>query len=385
MKVLSYLNVSNFENISSDSGYIFNYLLAKEFIKNNNEFAIILPKELKNTEQLEKCKIYYAQIGTTKYQSRFNFVWEEILKNILDFKPDVILLNQCELTAAIKALLITNNLNNIKIVTYCHYPALQVDENNKAIIDYTLNDSYIGETITFSILAAINVADVFITQSNFAKNLIKDYAKQHKFRLNKEIQIIPPPYDPFLYNRFNVKADKSNIIIYNHRLYYSYGTDKLLEIIDYNKEKFFYVLNPMSNRSKQRESLNNTPSFYVKKLDMLKNVKVINGSIREVYKSAILQSKVGLACYRKACVWSMSAVDCICLNVPVIAPDFAAYKEFIPKFLRFRTIEEAKLLINKLINDKDFYFYSIKKSRLILKRLSPNAIYKKLFKLIIGD
>ena len=32
MKILSYLNVSNVDDIESDSGYIFNYTIAAEFL-----------------------------------------------------------------------------------------------------------------------------------------------------------------------------------------------------------------------------------------------------------------------------------------------------------------------------------------------------------------
>lgn len=384
MKILSFLNVSNFEDINSDSGYIFNSLLSNEFIREGNEFGIILPIGLKNLDKFKGCQIYHANIGITKYESRFNFVWKDILKIILDFNPQVIFLNQCELTAALKALLVTNNLNNIKVATYCHYPTIHVGQRNKAIIDYTLNNNNIGEAISFSVLAAVNIADVFIIQSEFARNLIKDYAKAHNFLLRKKIHIVPPPYDPFLYKKLEKKEKNSNIVIYNHRLYKSYGTDKLFEIIKNNPANIFYVLNPMSNRSQQRKNLNDSPSENIEKLNKISNVKIIDGSDRNAYKSALSQGKVAIACHRKACVWSMSAIDCLSLNVPVIAPDFAVYKEIIPKFLRFKTIKESKILINKLLIDKNFNLYAVKQSRLILKKLSPSVISKKILKLLLG-
>ena len=75
------------------------------------------------------------------------FPWDEMYRIILDFAPDVIFINQCELTSSIKALLIENNLSKIKLVTYCHYPALHINEIGNSVIDYTLNDSNIGQPI----------------------------------------------------------------------------------------------------------------------------------------------------------------------------------------------------------------------------------------------
>ena len=385
MKILSIANISNFDDINSDSGYIFNYLLANEFIKDNNEFAIVLPVGLNNVENFKDCKIYYSDIGTTKYSSRFAFNWDSFAEIINEYNPDLIFLNQCELTSAIKALLISNKNYKTKILTYCHYPALHVDESQKSILDYSLNNEGLCETIIYNILTAVNVADFFVTQSNFAKNLLMDYAAQHNVELRKEIHIITPPLDPTFYNKKERDFSSGNNIVYNHRLYQSYGTEFLTSLIKSNSAKQFLVLDPMSNRAKNRTQFNNTPFEFVQSLKSLDNVKVFNGSeSRLKYKEYIENGDIAVGCYRKACVWSMAAVDCLSVGIPVVAPNFAAYPEFIPDYLRFNSLEEANRIIDKLFKDKDFYKKAVIDSRKVLDDLHPNRIHQKFKEMILG-
>ncbi len=385
MKILSIANISNFDDIKSDSGYIFNYLLANEFIRDNNEFAIVLPVGLNNVENFKNCKIYYSDIGTTKYSSRFAFNWDSFANIINEYEPDLIFLNQCELTSAIKALLISNKNYKTKILTYCHYPALHVDENQKSILDYSLNNEGLGETIIYNILTAINIADFFVTQSNFAKILLTDYAGQHNIELRKEIHIIPPPLDPTFYNNKERDFASGSNIVYNHRLYQSYGTEFLTSLIESNCDKQFLVSDPMPNRAKNRTHFNNTPSEFVQSLKTFQNVEVFNGSeSRLKYKQYLSEGDIAVACYRKACVWSMAAVDCLCVGIPVVAPNFAAYTEFIPDYLRFNSLEEANKIIDKLFKDKDFYKKAVFESRKVLDSLHPNRIYQKFKEKILG-
>lgn len=380
MRVLSVLNVSNFEDINSDSGFIFNYLLANEIVKDNNEFAIVLPYGISGTEKFENGKIFYAEMGKTKYESRFCFDYQSLKKTLLDYQPDYIFLNQCELATSIKALLISNSLNNIKIVSYCHYPAIHLDEQNNTIFDYSLNDSGLCEAIIFDIFNSINNSDAFVIQSDFAKKLLLNMANKYNIKLNKEIHVISPPYDPCMYQDVNLNEIlKNNNIIYNHRLYKSYGTDKLLEIIECNQDKNFLVTNPMTNRSKERAKFNHTPQEYAENLSKFNNVTLVDGSeSRLKYKEYLQKGRVAIAPSRKACVWSMSAIDSICIGIPVIAPNYASYVEFIPDYLRFETIEEADHLIKRLFEDTRFFEKAVFDSRKVLAKLSPRTTYCKI-------
>lgn len=387
MKVLSIINISNYEDILSDSGFIFNYILASMFVKDKSEYAIVLPSQVKSCEKFANCKIYYSDIGTTKYESRFCFNWNNFKKIILDFEPDLIFLNQCELTAALKGLLISIKKENIKILTYCHYPALHIDENNNPILDTSLNNNNLGQNIIFNILSAVNIADIFVIQSQFAKNLLFNYAKKHNFNFNKNINVIPPPLDEALYNPKPIGLKKYGkeefLAVYNHRLYKTYGADFIIKLIQNNPQNKFIVCNPMANRSKERNNYNSTPVENYEKLVSMQNVIGVNGSeSREKYKECLQYGQVGIGCYRKACVWSMSVIDCFCVGIPVIAPNFAAYVEFVPEFLRFNNIQEASQLLQKLSSDKNFYKQAIKESREILKKLTPSHIYSQFKKLI---
>lgn len=380
MKILSVLNVSNFEDINSDSGFIFNYLLANEIVKDNNEFAIVLPHGTAKIEKFVKSKIFYATMGKTKYESRFCFDYQNFKKILLDYQPDYIFLNQCELATSIRALLISNCLNNIKIISYCHYPAIHLDEQNNTIFDSSLNDCNLCEAIIFDIFNSINNSDIFAIQSNFAKELLLNMASKYNIALNKEIHVIPPPYDSYMYQDINMdNVLNNNNIIYNHRLYKSYGTDKLLEIIESNQNKKFLVTNPMTNRSKERARFNRTPQEYAENLLKYRNVTIVNGSeSRHKYKEYLQKGRIAIAPSRKACVWSMSAIDNICIGIPVIAPNYASYVEFIPDYLRFETIKEANILIKKLFEDDVFLEKAICDSRKILVDISPSVIYYKL-------
>lgn len=385
MRILSFVNISNFEDINSDSGYIFNYLLAEQFIKDGNEFAVIIPSKLKCEEKFKQCKVYQSDIGVNKYSSRFSFNWNALLEIIKDFSPNLIFLNQCELTSALKALLVSNKLNDIKILTYCHYPSLHVDSEGKAMLDYSLNNFGLGQSIVFNILSAVNVADYFVIQSDFAKKLLLDYANQHNFNLEKEIHVIPPPLDEFLLNKKPKRFSQKPNIIYNHRLYKSYGTDFLVSLVK-DLHCNFYILDPMHNRGKERSYFNSSPNEYSELLKSFDNVKVFNGSeSRSKYKKYLKQGNIAVGCYRKACVWSMAVVDCLCIGIPVIAPNFAAYPEFIPSILTFNNKEEAEDLIKKLSSDKEFYEYAVACSREILTNLMPKNIYKKFINLFGGD
>lgn len=380
MKILSIINISNFEDINSDSGFIFNYLLSKEILKDNNEFGIVLPYGVGGIENFKNAKVFYAEMGKTKYESRFCFDYPRLKEILLEYKPDYIFLNQCELAASVRAMLISNFLNNIKIISYCHYPAIHVDEYDKPIFDYSLNDYNLCESIIFDIFNSINISDVFIIQSNFAKKLLLEMASNYNIKLNKSIYVIPPPYDPYMYEEVNISETlKKDNIIYNHRLYKSYGTDKLLEIIEENQNNKFIVTNPMSNRSKNREKFNNTPQEFVEILSKYNNVTLVDGSkSRKQYKEYILKGRIAIAPARSACVWSMAAIDSICVGMPVIAPNYASYVEFIPSYLRFDTLTEANRLIGKLLTDKTFFEKAIMDSRKILTSISPFATYNKL-------
>ncbi len=70
----------------------------------------------------------------------------------------------------------------------------------------------------------------------------------------------------------------------------------------------------------------------------------------------------------------MSCIDSLGMGVPVIAPDVAWFSEFIPKDLRYSSIDEAMDIIDKLINDSDFWRKKSAQANKLISSLSPESI-----------
>lgn len=382
MKILSYLNISNVNDIECDSGYIFNYTLYNSFVKDKIDFKVILPEELKEQKiRFLNKDVFFTNMGKTKYKTRYFFPWDEMYRIILDFAPDVIFINQCELTSSIKALLIENNLSKIKLVTYCHYPALHINEVGNSVIDYTLNDSNIGQSIVYNILSAINIADVFVIQSSFAKTMLLNFANFHNFILSKDIFVFPPPYDANII-KDDIEPVKTDKILYNHRLYESYGASKFVDFVQANPDLNFIVTDPMCHRDDLRKKFNSSPEKNREILKKQNNVKLCNGNIRSQYIKLIDKSRLAIAPFRTACVWSMSIIDCYCRGIPVIGPNIAAFPELIPSFLLYSSPLEERALIERLLYDDNFWIESVYECRKILKEVEPNNIVKKILALL---
>ena len=111
MKILSYLNVSNVDDIECDSGYIFNYTIASELSSRGVRVDIIFPSELRGRiNKISSDSQHFVEMGHTKYEVRYHFSWNELKRLIELLQPDVIFLNQAELTAHMKALLVEMGL-----------------------------------------------------------------------------------------------------------------------------------------------------------------------------------------------------------------------------------------------------------------------------------
>lgn len=387
MKILSVINISNPDDLQCDSGVIFQKILANEFIKMKNISYTILGPDSQSFKSIEfsGCRKQVAKLGNTRYESRFSFDWTTVKEIIEEEKPDIIFNNQVELTSAIRSLLVTLNNTYTRIVTYCHYPAIwAINSNQSPVADGSLNHNNLGIPIIFSIISALLTADIFITQSHFSKYLLTQTALYYRLQLPKEIVIIAPPADPSLSKRKLESAPKNRQILYNHRLYESYGTNEFLQFIRQAKALDFELIisDPMPSRSKERLSLNNTPSYFRNTLNDLSFAKVINGNIpRDKYAEVIENSRLAFASMRKACVWSMAAIDCMDIGVPVLAPRYAAYPEFIPDELLFDTKEEAYSLAEKLLNEDGFWHHCSKRCQTITQSFSSSVIANRFYEL----
>ena len=338
---------------------------------------MIIPKLLEGKAlrfNLEKC--FYVDMGVTKYEARYRFDWSNVEKIIHETKPDIVFNNQVELSSAFRALLDKNNFD-AKLFTYCHYPAIHIDDLKDVIIDKSLDSIGLGENIICNILCSVNISDAFMIQSDFAKNLLIRYSKKVCINLNKEIIVIHPPYDDRIMVD-TIERKGSEKILYNHRLYNSYGTDKFIEFVKKNHDMQFVVTDPMANRRSERAKYNNSPKLNRDTLKEMKNVSVFDGGERKKYVETIDGCCCAMAPYRTTCVWSMSVIDCYCRGIPVVAPDIAAFEEFVPKQLLYCDMEQEKKLINKLIGNPDFWYESVAMCKIFLEELSPELIVKKI-------
>lgn len=386
MKILSIINISNPDDLHCDSGVIFQKILAREFVKKKDISYVILGPDSQTFKSMEfsGCRKQLAKLGNTRYESRFSFDWSTVKGIIEAEKPDIIFNNQAELTSAIRSLLVTLKNTCTRIITYCHYPAIwAINNNHSPELDGSLNHDNLGVPIIFNILSALFTTDIFVTQSHFSRYLLTQTALYHRLKLPKEIAIIAPPADSCLSKIKLKEAPKNRHVLYNHRLYESYGTNEFLKFIQQSEMLDFKLLiaDPMPSRSKERLSLNSTPSYFRKKFNDLPYTKVINGNTRDKYAKIIENSRLAFASMRKACVWSMAAIDCMDIGIPVLAPRYAAYPEFIPDELLFNTKEEAYCLLEKLLNNDDFWKHCSKRCQLMTENFSSSIIADRFYNL----
>lgn len=389
MKILSILNISNKDNLNCDSGYIFQCILSEQFIKMGHKYVVAGSNcpEFKKAKEL-KGKKEYINLGTNKFSSRFDFNSEEFAKLIKRTKPDIIFNTQVELASAIRSVLVWNQLN-IPLVTYCHYPALWANNVKSVIpeIDQSLNSGNLGQPIVFNILSALQTSDLFIIQSEFAKSLIVKAAKYYKVPYDsKKFIVLAPPADPLFLDKKNryitTLANRENYI-YNHRLYKTYGTQDFIDVFARLHKQFginCIVLDPMQKRSLKRASQNNTPADFAKIMSKTPGISIAqNNKTRIEYKS-ILNS--GFACFaplRKACVWSMACMDCMGLGIPVVAPNMAAFPEFVPQSLLYNNKRQLNKIISKLRTNDDFVKQMSEQCLVSAHKYAPEKTAEKLF------
>lgn len=380
MKILGILNVSNVDDLAGDSGVACQRILAAEFKKSDIDYLLVVPDIQQFRDlQIEGARKAYLNMGVNRYDSRFNFDWDGMKQLIEHERPNLIYNNQIELTSAIRSVVVALGLSQTKIVAYCHYPALWPSSEEKPLIDASLDIGGLGLSVVLDILAAVQVADATIIQSRFAKNLLLHAAEYHRIDLTKEIFVIPPPIDPMMLGEGEPSLPENRKVVYNHRLYATYGTAEFIDFVQRLENIQLVVTDPMANRSEKRNSLSASPAAFRQLIRSLPQAQLFDGGKSRIYYRSLLKgARVGVGAFRKACVWSMSAIDCIGLGIPVIAPRYAAYPELIPDQLLFDDEQQAIEITHRLLNDDEFWRESITKSQSILPDLMPERIAKRI-------
>lgn len=377
MKILSILNVSNRENIGSDSGVIFHSLLFPECQKRGYEITIAAPFEIK----IEGAKHVFLEPGKNKYDVRFRFDWDTYRKLIEESKPDIIFCHQVEQCANIRALLVALDLSEkIKLVTYYHYlPALDVVDDN-IIWDPSLNHSGLAEIIFLKVLSALKMSDIFFVTSEYSKSFLEHLAKRYNFPFDtQKVVVMPPPADPFfeLEKPIGFRGNQKTVL-YSSRLYEQYGTDFLLEIIERykNSDVKFVVTDFFSNKSSERKKLDTKTEEYREFLRNQDNVIIRDdGDNRQIYRDEIVaDASLVLGPYRKNANWSMSMIDAFMMGIPGIGPNCASFPEFMPSDLIYNNKEDAIRLIDRLLSDKVFWENASEQCRKSYQRFMPSEI-----------
>ena len=372
MKILTFINVSNRNRIEADSAYIFYNILSKYFTE-NNKFIIVSPVALTNKKSIH----IYREFGYNKYEVRFSFDWMENEKIIKEIKPDVLLLNQIEQVVNYRALIETIGLKTI-IASYAHYIPYRY-KDGQVIVDESLNDADLGEILQLKFLSGLLQSDIVFVHSKTARELINELYKKYlkKFDKNKFI-INPPPVDPDLLDN-NIYP--KNKIFYNHRLYKHYGTEVFFEIVKNILNNYKLEINVLDVLGERNEIQNRMDSSVNDAREIIHKMPEINYITdtfkRDRYRDVIQNSLFSIAPYRENCIWAMSCVDSMGMGVPVVAPKFAWFQEFMPPDLCYCNIEEAAVIIEKLIVDKKFWEEKSKQARNSVRNLMPRQVATK--------
>ncbi len=119
----------------------------------------------------------------------------------------------------------------------------------------------------------------------------------------------------------------------------------------------FVVTDFFGERNAERKALDVYVDQYRTTLRSLSNIIIrTDGHDRRTYRDEIVEKvDLALAPYRLNANWSMSAVACMGLGIPVAAPNVASFPEFVPSELLFSSQDEAIGLLDRLLTDRDFW------------------------------
>lgn len=353
MKIVSYLNVSNPNNLLADSGFVLQKLLLETLSDLGHEIILMAPKEAQN---LTTVKVIPIESPLTKYHARFDFDWKYIanITQGLWNNVDILIVNQVEIAASLKALTFIESQRNIPIIAYVHYlPIDSINDKQELIYDNSLNDVELGSWIIGNIKTAIECSDACVVESKFAQELLLT-----KIGNPKKIQIIYPPIEPELQSLSQVSPFNRKIkILYNHRLYAHYGTAELFDWIDialkgYENDCEILVTSPRGKRTQSQRNLDVHSENIANAISSRPHVKIIEAKSRTEYHKVLESIHFGIAPLRSAPLWNLSIADVLATGRPVLASTSGAFPELLedlPEYL-FTGRDEFIEKLHKLIN-----------------------------------
>ena len=399
MKILNYLNVSNPNNLESDSGFIFQKLLMNSILekKPNWEFYFLSPNKV--PLQNSKIKIIEVPNFKNKYQVRFDFDWklfENVLYEFID-DIDLFLVNQSEQTSNFYSLVHTiSKKTKIPFITYFHYLPIhpphvhfgyEEEASMKPFIAYipsyphmrvsfkketkrtkfyeydgTLNKGGLAEIILMRQAEAVKLSDYSVICSNFGKKLLENYIKKHFPKIKGNYSVIPPPVSATNKKNEKIVPDDKKIIVYNHRLYRSYGTKEFLDFMTHfynNERKDFEIVftDPTSGRSAERNGLDPDIEIFRKRISDLQFTKILHKKTQEEYFDLVNKCYMEMGPMKTHALWSMAVVDAMICGKPTLCPNYAAFPEITggKGGLLYSSRSDLTKKLNHMFDDAEHY------------------------------
>jgi WD40 repeat protein len=352
MKIVSYLNVSNPNNLLADSGFVLQRLLLETLADFGHEIVLLAPIE---AQEHTAMKVIPIEAPLTKYHARFDFNWKSIaiITQGLWNDVDILIVNQIELAAPLKALTFSESHRNIPIISYVHYlPINGINHERELIYDSSLNDAGLGAWILGTIKTAIECADACVVESKFAKELLMT-----QIGIPKKLEIIHPPVETELQLSSQQSFSYEKVkIIYNHRLYAHYGTAELFDWIDvalkgYENKCEILVTSPRGKRTQNQRDLDVNSETVANEVCSRPYVKIVEARSRSEYHKILASVHLGVAPLRPAPLWNLSIVDLLATGKPVLASRSGAFPELLedsPEYL-FSDRDEFIMKLRQLI------------------------------------
>jgi glycosyltransferase involved in cell wall biosynthesis len=368
-------NVSNPDRLTSDSGWLYAEILAPALIDQGAQVTFAGPVPLSDP----RAHFFKVSPPATKYRARFSPDIGAIASLIEACRPTVIVVNQLETTAAVRAALIEAG-HTATVVGYCHYVPFSLSAEGGVEKDPSLNDGALGMPVLLAFLGGIRACDVVMVHSETARRWIYEAGAAHGLDLSTHLHIVPPPLDPRVTRETDEPtplADRPLTGVYNHRLYEHYGTQRFVDLVKRldHLPVTIHVMDLFGTRRSERSRLDASPDRYLRMLASMSNVKILSDSgDRATYRRILGQADFGIAPFREGCTWSMSVVDCMAMGLPVLAPRMGWLAEAAHAELLFDHADEAVTIVERLVAEPEFRDRTSKALQLTVDSLRPDRI-----------
>lgn len=357
--VLSYLNVSNKSNLLADSGFVFQSLLLEGLRKLGWSTVLVGPPGVGDVIHGEVIEV---PMPDHKYGVRFGFPWSDLEQQIRgqNVVPDVLLVNQPELTLPMAVMINSICARRVPVVTYFHYiPIEDVSTSGQLLIDSSLDDYGVGEFLWARQVESAQYSDLALIGSEWGRQLFLAASRQAP-QLASKLRVLPPPVDqPYFTAAREGTAGVFNFL-YNHRLYAHYGTREMFTWLhDLHKEGNVdfrvTVTNPTSRRSEMRKVLDSSVEAILNDLSGLPFVDIVHATTRDEYQATVSAADAGIAPLRRGALWSMAVADLMAGGRPVIGCPNGALAEVIgDEELLFTDRKSFLTLTRRLLDDGPF-------------------------------